>query len=569
MRAASAILASLFAVSCAADVGISTRPVVEGRYDGPWQVAVSAAEEFEYEVRDSEGETVAGPFASREFPVPDPRLWSDETPACYTLVAKNESNRVEKVFGFAEMLVVDGKFRVNGRPVRVKLGPKSLNGNAVVSGECPVEDAWREGLYRLTAEDIARFSVEKPRSTPEAARHAFQDWSVKGTNYNQRFVVANRNAFVDANAVDCRWHLLVDGEEVDDGRVDLFGLGPGREASFDMPPEVIAARYRDGTVSVRFTFRKDGETVATDQIDLVASRELNSFNRPEGWLSEYLVPGFLKPSVGCRSGAVRVFTTRKTRFSYGEDGICTGRFEKRGIFDTTLVTSITPCSEEPAENPTTESRPLSSVESRGGALTFVSAGTCLGVECAARLTVYRSGEVTCRSRLRAPSVPRGTRLGLLLGFPPDEFGGRDVTWFGLGPAATKRTEREGSFLGRWTHENLGGEFTMEEVRGVCIGDLTVRTLGAPFGVLVDSSRLVVYGEPDENGVVELSFSLSADDDDLSARTPDETSDLPILPDGGPKGVTERKLESRSPVPWEFTRFIPSADGIKMVEYRNI
>jgi hypothetical protein len=110
---------------------------------------------------------------------------------------------------------------------------------------------------------------------------------------------------------------------------------------------------------------------------------------------------------------------------------------------------------------------------------------------------------------------------------------------------------------------------MEEVRGVCIGDLTVRTLGAPFGVLVDSSRLVVYGEPDENGVVELSFSLSADDDDLSARTPDETSDLPILPDGGPKGVTERKLESRSPVPWEFTRFIPSADGIKMVEYRNI
>ena len=55
MRAASAILASLFAVSCAADVGISTRPVVEGRYDGPWQVAVSAAEEFLFMMRGAYG----------------------------------------------------------------------------------------------------------------------------------------------------------------------------------------------------------------------------------------------------------------------------------------------------------------------------------------------------------------------------------------------------------------------------------------------------------------------------------------------------------------------------------
>ena len=108
----------------------------------------------------------------------------------------------------------------------------------------------------------------------------------------------------------------------------------------------------------------------------------------------------------------------------------------------------------------------------------------------------------------------------------------DVEWFGLGPQSMMAPgETEGAFLGRWkTTADMA--LAVEGVRGIRVGDLTVRTLGAPFAVTLwgdeDGTNLNLLGEPDEDGVVDLSFTLSVGDGDLTARTPadDEPLDFP-------------------------------------------
>ncbi len=539
------------------------RPVLPWRHAGPWEVFVIADGETESRILDAEGNLVAGPFATKRFPVTNPRTWSAETPVWYRLAVERDGISTETVFGFAEMLVDHGGLVVNGRRVRVKLGPKELGGNAApASDDFTDADAWTNGIYRIAADKLALLDVERERLRPEATLHAFQDWSVKGTNFNQRFVVANRHAFLDASGVTCRWHLLLDGEEEDDGIVDLYGLAPGREASFDMIPEAVAACHGGQTVGIRFTFEKEGKIVAADQIDLAASREINVLNAPEGWLSEHLVPGFAKSSVSYEAqpsdtlGYRRVFTTGGAfsggvRFVFDEDLGSPVAFTRLGCFsDTPLVTRISPCRRPPcapfawsepeedaagAPEAACSSAPLvlppSPVTERGGALSFTSSGEDGGVKSAVRWTVYRDGIVSCRARLSAPSAPAGSRLGFILNLAGDsELGwiGKDIEWFGLGPFATGNGDAEGAFLGRWRREMLGGTFTAESVRGVRYGELTVRTLGAPFTFEAEPTSLALVGEADGEGIVDLSFTLSIADGDLTARAPDGAADLPPL-----------------------------------------
>ena len=537
-----AVLTPVASVFAADRVSVFTKQL-PGREAAAWEVEVVTRGEVESRVLDSEGDLVAGPFAAKRFAVAGTKAWSAEKPVWYTLVTESDGERKETVFGFAEQVIRGGRLYVNGRPVRVKAGPKALNGNAASLRDLTQEEAWKTGVYRLSASQLKRIGAETPAGNDAATKYRFRDWTVKSTNYASRIVVANRNAFTDGSEVELRWTLLVDGEEEDSGEIDLLGLPPGAEAAFDMPEEVTEARGEDGSVSVRFSFLRDGEVVAEDQLDLVASRVANALNPPEGWLRAH-TPGWFKSSVSCEVeqgdvDQVRVFRTggpfsRGVKFEFDEMEGLPKSFVKRGrIYDSAVAGAFALRS----DNGSGESSlgivyPPSPVETRGGAHTFVTLRGGDGVVGAARWTVYPNGIVSCRARLHSATAEPGTRLGFAMRLAEDD---EDLEWYGLGPLATSKGDVEGAFLGRWEADGPE-EFSAERVRGLRYGDLTVRTLGAPFSFKLTTCTveartvkdLAVFGEPGRDGVVELSFTLSVDDSELTARAPDGADDLPSL-----------------------------------------
>lgn len=507
----------------AAEIAVFTRPI-DGVYTGPWMVEVAVRGEADCRVFDEKGRLVAGPFAAKEFAVPDVRTWSAETPVCYRLRATIAGETRETVFAFAERVVKDGRLYVNGRPVRLKLAPKALNGNVVPATDCSREEALREGVYRLSRDQLDRLAVERPSAISGETRHRFQDWSVVPTNYFSRIVVTNRNAFRDASDVTLRWTVLRDGCAEKSGEIDLLKLKPGCSTSFDMPPEVVAARFGEGTVGVRFAFVRAGETIAEDQIDLVASRELKPFGMAsEGWL-DAILPACFADRVAYGElprpdGSVqRRFTTDDAVFAYGTSGDGTVSYSKCGFFsDTELVRRVTPYREEPvaAAEDVVLDLPPSPVEEHGGALSFTDLDEVGPLRMAARWTVSPDGSVACQARLRAEGAAPHERLGVVLSLGSAV---RRIEWFGRGPWSHGRTGTEGAFLGRWTTDP-GEDFSAEETRGIRLGDLTVRTLGAPFAFrLQGGTRLLLAGDPGADGTVELAFTLSVGDRELTART---------------------------------------------------
>lgn len=519
---------------------VSTSPVAPGNYDGAWEVKVYDHGNVESSVFDSEGELVAGPFAAKSFTVPEVAAWNDENPVWYVLRTVKDGAEEETVFGFAEKKLTDGGFYVNGRKTPLKFGPKALNGNAAKGGEIAREVAWKEGYYILPEGVEAPGFNESP--SPLAMFHAFQNWSVKGTNFNQRFTVKNKNVFTDASKVVCRWHLLLDGEEEDDGEVDLYGLGPGEEATYDMMPEALGAAASGKTVSVRFIFENDeGHEIAADQIDLVSTRELDTLKAREGWIPDWLTPGFLKKKVGFSletegtAKKVRIFEAGGLKLGYSEDRIVEGRLTKKGmIFDEILVHSIVPALENgPAAGFGEKLFPLSPVENEDGALAFTSFGESRGVRYSARWKVFPDGAISVKAKLKALDASSKQRLGFTFSAPVSSFKtweGETLEWFGLGPRATSPADRDGAFLGRWEMEISASPFlfTAEEVRGARLGGFTVRTLGSPFAIRAEQDSLSVFAEPDSSGEAAISFTVSINDKSLTAQTPSDGKEIPQL-----------------------------------------
>ncbi len=532
----------------AESVAVRTTPVIPGTYVGAWMVEVASAGSVESTLLDAEGNLVAGPFASKNFCVTDVRPWNAEQPVWYRLVTSDRANGVkqETLVGFSEKVIRGDRLFVNGVPVRLKLGPKDLHGNAVDAFACTPEEALTNGLYRLAVTHLARLRTMKPAATPAMTRHAFQDWSVKATNYCRRLVVANRSSFLAATDVTVRWTLLVDGEAKDSGELDLCGLKAGQESVFDMPAEVLAARFGEGTVSVRFAVEREGRLLAEDQVDVVASRETETFvARPDRWWDAF-TPGFLKPRVTYAESttedgiATRLFTTAATRFSYTDDFARAARYEMLGRWsDTVLVSDIAFRRETPIRDTMFSiDCPLHPVAVREGAHSFADAREVDGLQTSVLWTVYPSGTVACQARVRdmAPEA-RSRRLAVRLTLPREAPAtdaawywpfasaapGADVPvdWFGLGPASTTPDTTDGSFLGRWS-ATAASLLTVEGARGVRVGPLTVRTLGAPFAfcLAAGGGTLDLLGDPDEEGVVRLDFTLSVNDGALTARTPD-------------------------------------------------
>ena len=515
------------------DLKVETRPMTPGSYDSAWELRVDAGRNVESSVYTMDGNPLAGPYLIDRFHVPGARAWSAETPRCYKVVAKAaDGSSVERVFGFVEREIRDGRLYINGRPVRVKLGPKELNGNSVIlprdARREMVDAALRDGMYAITGEELVQVAHEVATGSPGLTRHLFRDWTVAPTNYFGRIVISNLNSFLDSTGVTLKWTLLVDGREEDDGKIDLMGLKPGSATVRDMPEEVVKARLSGGTVSIRFSFFRDGDEIARDQVDIVQGRCLDPLASEGGGDVKFSEDGDM---ISFRTGGMM---SRGVLFDYDRWSGLPRSLTHRGVmWNTKTLKGVFPAVEGHGVAEEVSAKHVSQVDERGGALTVSSLSRCVfsppyqaqssfRSELSAVWTVYPSGVVACRAKARAGAKAR-------TGFAFELASPGDVEWFGPGPFNTYRTvSQEGAFLGRWRRSPADGPVMVESATGVRFGGLTVRTLGAPFAFAVETTEegrtlLRVYS-PAADG--ELSFTLSLGDDDLTARVPDVTRALP-------------------------------------------
>ena len=457
--------------------------------------------------------------------------------------------------------------------------------------------------------------------TPEPGyweiRHVYQNWSVKATNYFQRVVVKNKNYFVDATGVELLWTVLVDGESAASGTFNLHGLKPQQEAVYEMPGAAARACRSEGTTSVRFRFRRNGRIVADDQIDLADARPADVVAAPAKPWYALVGPG----EIGYAEDDETVtFTPKGMSIAFSKKTGMPCSIKRRGwVFDTELLKTPlaldayrTPSSNE--EGPgrrwlqqglralTAEVEEFSPIDQGEGSLTFTTRTLWKGARSedmhgfggpeirleerraplnpvtfavAARWTVYADGTVACVSKIR----PLGPRFELArLGYScelaaVDPF----VEWFGCGPWENYPDRRSGAFLGRWRadasdfffpyarNEDCGNR---EGTRGVRVGGLTVRSLGAPFAFVVNpytpsqlletvhpaelpASESTYFGVfaatrglggascgpgPMERDIIrtdrdyDLSFTLTLGDRALTARAPEGEPYLPELPE---------------------------------------
>ena len=434
--------------------------------------------------------------------------------------------------------------------------------------------------------------------TPEPGyweiKHVYQNWTVKATNYFQRVVVKNKNYFVDSTGVELGWTVLKDGVKFDSGELELHGLQPQQESVYDMPEAVLKALKGEGTVSVRFTFTKGGEEIASDQIDVRFGRDTTPL-AGQGTLF-----GGVKKPAFAEDAQTMTFTAADLVVTFSKETGLPSSIRKRGlVFDTELLkTQVTldafraPSSNEngPAarwrqqgfDSLSGTLRKRSSIDEVNGGLTFTTVTEWKGettllmpvvFHVATRWTVYGNGTLACVSKIR-PIGPKTelARLGYsfeLAAINPS------VEWFGCGPFENYPDRKSGAFIGRYKasaadfffpyarNEDCGNR---EDVRAFRVGDLTVRTLGAPFAFEVnpytpaelistvhpaelpetDGTYVGIYAAtrglggascgpgPMERDIIrtdrdyDLSFTLSLGGD-LTARAP-EHIDLPELPE---------------------------------------
>ena len=434
--------------------------------------------------------------------------------------------------------------------------------------------------------------------TPEPGywevKHVYQNWTVKATNYFQRVVVKNKNYFVDSTGVELGWTVLKDGVKFDSGELELHGLQPQQESVYDMPEAVLKALKGEGSVSVRFTFTKGGDEIASDQIDVRFGRDTTPL-AGQGTLF-----GGVKKPAFAEDAQTMTFTAADLVVTFSKETGLPSSIRKRGlVFDTELLkTQVTldafraPSSNEngPAarwrqqgfDSLSGTLRKRSSIDEVNGGLTFTTVTEWKGETTllmpvvfhgATRWTVYGNGTLACVSKIR-PIGPKTelARLGYsfeLAAINPS------VEWFGCGPFENYPDRKSGAFIGRYKasaadfffpyarNEDCGNR---EDVRAFRVGDLTVRTLGAPFAFEVnpytpaelistvhpaelpetDGTYVGIYAAtrglggascgpgPMERDIIrtdrdyDLSFTLSLGGD-LTARAP-EHIDLPELPE---------------------------------------
>ena len=368
--------------------------------------------------------------------------------------------------------------------------------------------------------------------TPEPGyweiKHVYQNWSVKATNHFQRLVVKNKNYFVDSSGVGLRWVVLRDGAKFAAGEFELRSLKPQQEAFYDMPAAVLAAGKGDSSVSVRFSFCKDGAEIASDQVDVRAGRE----SRPLGGSDARF--GAASKVAYAEDGKTMTFAAKDLAIVFSKGTALPISVKKRGLFSKAELLK-SPFRIEafraPSSNETGPARAwrnhgfdslrgnvreISAVSETCGALSFTTLSEWRGetkllkpvvFHVAARWTVYGNGTVACVSKIR-PLGPKCDLPRIGYAFELSELDPQ-VEWFGRGPFENYPDRKSGAFAGHYRlrasefffpyahNEDCGNR---EDTVAFCAGGLFVRTLGAPFAFSVNPyspAQLLACSHPAE------------------------------------------------------------------------
>jgi len=418
---------------------------------------------------------------------------------------------------------------------------EDADGNRIIAYGGDFGDRPNDGFFVMNGVVL---SDRTPEPGYWEVRHVYQNWSVKATNNFQRIVVRNKNYFTTAAGVQLGWHIFVDGKSYATGKVNLRGLAPQREAVYDMPMAAMDAMRR-GTASIRFTFAKNDETIAEDQIDLFQARDTETISSSRT-LAELLSFGLVKREVEYsepddsddagaektmtfKAGALTVTFSRQTGMPVS--------IKKAGrIWDTELLASpiVLDAYRAPSSNENgkerewrsqgldeigVESVDVGPVEECGRALTFTTLAKWRGktaanglkpavaFNVATRWTVYPDGTLSCQSKIR-PEGPAKELARIGYSFKMASAN-PSVRWFGRGPWENYPDRKSGAFLGLW--EEKAREFFVpygrpedcgnrEDTQGFSVGGMTIRTLGAPFAFEVSPyapTELTAERHPDE------------------------------------------------------------------------
>ena len=464
-------------------------------------------------------------------------------------------------------------------------------------------------------------------------KHVYQNYTVKETNNCQRVVVRNKNYFVSAKGVKCEWVALIDGEPYAAGELNLHDLGPQQEAVYELPKAALEA-MKKGTASIRFHFTKDGAEIANDQIDLLETRSVEAL-AADGGDVEYSASEDGK-SITFKAGSAIYSFCRKSGLPYS--------IRKKGFLFGSTELLKTPMKLDAYRTPSSnevglgdrwlqlgfrelepEMKELGPVEELPGgskALTFTTLVEWKGVKSermhgfgspeikvtdqgevlnpvvftvASRWTICGDGTAACVSKIRSTSGKKTDLARIGYSFVMDEKNPY-VEWFGAGPFENYADRMSGAFLGRYgmaakdffvpyaRNEDCGNR---ENTRGVKVGALALRTLGAPFAFEVnpytpselletvhptelpasDKTYVGVYAAtrglggascgpaPIERDIIrtdrdyDLAFTISLGDDELVARSAEgaASANLPELPER--KSATGAKVftcSSREP-----------------------
>lgn len=535
-----------------ADFSVSVRPVLTNSLDGAWEVDLATASPLaEATLCDLDGGNPRGPFTLGRFTVVAPPLWSDERPDCLRLRMATAKGGREALVRFCVHETRDGAFWLNGRQVDLRVGdvasaaltPASsataraaafralraagcnaayadgLPGGALFAAECFLSGLLPVARGDRVATDSGDVLAEDDPLRP-LKRHRNRRWAAGVAGQFGRISVTNRNAFTDATGVALEWTLLVDGEKSGSGEIDLCALAPRTAARFDLPDEVAKARAGSGSVSLRFAFVRDGETIAEDQADFPPDRDLAPFADGEGEVAFAATERGPSFSAGGR----RYVFDRETGLP--RSVARTGLFRDRELLSRPFALY---CAE--ADGPralVAHAASFSPVEREGGSLTFTAIVEGLDpysleprIRLAVRWRVTADGSLSFLSRTERVALSGSARVGLAFAPAGD---GAEVEWFGLGPEPNGPGWTEGAFVGRWRDADFAGG--REGVRGARFGELAFRSLAAPFAIASVGGKA---GEGRAFAIVSdgaLAFALTPGARALTPRAPEGDISLP-------------------------------------------
>lgn len=365
-------------------------------------------------------------------------------------------------------------------------------------------------------------------------KHVYQNWSAKA-NYNySKVLVKNKNYFVDAEGISCKWNLFRNAEPFASGSFNLAGIGPQQEVSFSMPPAVKKARDMKGIVSLRLKFFKDGTEIAADQIDFpVEEGDVKPLENMSVQGTQPFPPKVTEDGIR--------FDTRTAQITFSKKTGLPVSIKRKTITDRvellkspmTLDVFRAPSANESSfgiklgeawaawglMNPVGEVKDISKVAiADDGTASFrtlvewtfpqgkkvegfndaeVKITDCmpsrkLSFMTAMHWTVYPNGTIRMAAKIR----PFGPRLELSrVGFSFVMNGAdHDVAWFGRGPFENYSDRKSGAFLG--LYHAKAKDFFVPYCRNECSGDredtygfkidkLAFRTLGQPFAFEVN------------------------------------------------------------------------------------